>query len=263
MSDENKRNLRGKFGPAILTEPGDYGTITANGPFTAQESFTVESLKVNGPVMVSHDAVIENGKVNGPATFRNNVTIKDTLKINGPLTIDGEFLILDRVKVNGPLKCENNISGKDTGKITVNGPLSSEKVSNLEQVYVRGPLKANQVDQVEKLKVSGRLEVPTIKANDIRILLSGNTSIIGSIEADQVEIGTELDDEFFVRSKSLIIGKLIKKFTQKEPGYAEIDEIRTTGIVEIDHVKVKKVYAKELFVGEETEVGEFIELKEA
>ena len=31
MSEETKRNLRGKFGPTELNEPGDYGSIRSNG----------------------------------------------------------------------------------------------------------------------------------------------------------------------------------------------------------------------------------------
>ena len=262
MSEETKRNLRGKFGPTTLSDSGDYGSITSNGPFTANESFTVDILKINGPASVFHDAVIENGKINGPAVFRSDVTVNNSLKVNGPLKIDGKLLIVDRVRVNGPVTSTNSIFGKENGKITVNGPLSAEKIANLEQVFIRGLLVAEQVDEVEKLKVNGRVEVSTIKAGDVRILLTGKTSIIGTIEANQVEIGTELDDEFFIRSNG-IIGKVVKRFALNDPGYAEIDEIRSAGTVEIDHVKVNKVYAKELFVGEDTEVGEFIELKES
>jgi hypothetical protein len=259
MSEDVKRNLRGKFGPVELNEPGEYGSIKSNGPFTANESFSVDDLKVNGPTTANYDAKIENGRINGPASFNGNLIVNSFLRVNGPLDIDGNLDIFGDTKVNGPLEADNLTSSNNEGTVSCNGPVETSSVTGLEKVLIRGVLKTNFVDSVSSLKVSGRVKTESIKVGELKILLHNKKTAIGKIEAESVEIGIEIDDDdLHINSKIGIFDRLIRRAISKEPGYAEIDEIRCSGTVELDHVKVNKVYAKELFVGEETEVGEFI-----
>ncbi|MHA1989857.1 MAG: hypothetical protein ACW981_03275 [Candidatus Hodarchaeales archaeon] len=260
MSEDVKRNLRGKFGPTELNESGEYGYIKSNGPFTANESFSVDDLKVNGPATANFDAKIENGKINGPASFNGNLVVNSFLKVNGPLDIDGNLDIFGDAKVNGPVEADNVSSSNKEGTISINGPIETSSITGLDKVLIRGVLKTNLVDSVSSLKVSGRVKTETIKVKELKILLQNKRTVIDKIEAEFVEIGTEIDDDELYFSKVGVFDRLIKRVMSREPGYAEIDEIRSTGVVELDHVKVNKVYARELLVGEETEVGEFIDL---
>ncbi|HKZ42244.1 MAG TPA: hypothetical protein VJ044_14875 [Candidatus Hodarchaeales archaeon] len=263
-----KRNLQGKFGPTSLNESGDYGTITSHGPFVASADFTVEVIKVNGPGKLGGSVkILESGKFNGPLVVDGDFT-GNFVKVNGPMKIGGIIAIEEQLKVNGPSSGEV-LTGESNAEATFNGPVVFGAISSISKIIVHGPIQAKKISDVSTARLEGRVEVEAIEDVDsLKISLTDDKSgitRIGTISAGEIEIGRDLDDPDFHGIHGfefrLFKGAFKKRITRDE-GYAEIAEIRAKGKVELDHVKVDRVFAKELFVGEETEVGEFIEVKD-
>lgn len=224
-----KRDLKGDR--VVITEKDSYGRIKANGPFLSEVTFDFEELKVNGSAKIEEDASGADIKINGKCTVEARLTV-ERLKING--TFNGtELEIFDYGKINGKTSAERIVG---PGDLKINGKCFCDSITN-----------------IGSLKINGGGEVEHIEAKEIVINI-GSDSSFGKIKAEgHIYIGHgeehHLGQRFF------------RKLISEHKGIAEIEEIQTRGIVELDHCKVEKVYAKELFIGEECEIGEFIEIE--
>lgn len=249
-----KKSIK-KLGPAVISESGEYDSIKSMGPMTIEApAVTANSLSAMGPATIEDSNLeIQEMKVQGPVTGSGSLTI-GSLNINGPVKFSGDVVLSDAGKINGPIELEGSISGNTEVSLKINGPFVADSVKEFDKVKINGPVEAQSLTNITNLKINGKVTSDEISVSDELIisLNSGETKIGKITGGNRVEIGQRTGDGFF---KNFFI-KLNK------PGYAIIDEINSTGTVELDHVKVNKVIAKELFAGEETEIGEYIEIQD-
>lgn len=244
-----------KMGPAVISESGEYDSIKSMGPMTVTApAITANSLSAMGPATIK-DSTIEaqEMKIQGPVSGSGTLTIEE-LKINGPVKFSGDVIVSDTCKINGPVTLDGNITGNTEVEIKINGPLEADNIKDAKITKINGPVHANSITNIDSLKINGKVEVDEIQVSDELIIsLNSGESHIKKISAGgRVEIGTDPKSNFF------------KNFFLKlnKPGTAVIDEITSDGVVELDHVKVNKVIARELYAGEETEIGEYIEIQD-
>lgn len=243
-----------KMGPAVISDSGEYETIKAMGPLTVNApAITVNSLSAMGPASF-HDATIEAQamKVQGPISGSGKLEIGD-LHVNGPIKFSGEVVISEACKVNGPVNLNGPISGNTEVDLKINGPFSADSVKEFMNVKINGPVEAESLTNINVLKINGKVNSNEIQVSEELIIsLNSGESTIGKVTGGRIEIGQDTKQGFF----NNFFSKLNK------PGNAVIDEIISDGTVELDHVKVKKVTARELFAGDETEIGEYIEIQD-
>ena len=125
--------------------------------------------------------------------------------------------------------------------IKVNGPTNGFSIKSVANLSIRGKTVLEEIEVSEKLTIS----------------LGKGETVIKTIKGGNVEIGILDEDNTF-------LGRLFKHgdFDDSKVRVGLIEEIHSDGVVELDNVKVKKVVAKELYAGENTEIGEFLEIKE-
>ncbi|MHA2366671.1 MAG: hypothetical protein ACXAC7_22150 [Candidatus Hodarchaeales archaeon] len=223
MSEYEKKNISRPFGGINITESGDYGKISTNGSIKANVPFSVERLSVNGSVHSSDEVSVEKLSINGK-------------------TIVGALNIQEKATFNGKVKT-NRVSANKEAKLVFNGKIITPEFSGGETIKINGHTEIDSISDAQNLKINGRVISESIEVKELVIDIKNSESKIGLIKADNVEIGVDLNRDY-----------------TRHKGFAEINEIQATGKVEIDHCKVNKVIAKELFAGEAVEIGEFIEL---
>ena len=243
-----------KVGPAVISESGEFDSIISMGPLTVNApAITATTISALGPAIL-HDSAVEaqEMKVQGPVSGSGTLTVEN-LKINGPMKFSGDVTISETLKINGPINLEGSITGNTEVEIKVNGPLDSENIKEAKVVKINGPVNSNSITNIGSLKINGKVEVEEIQVSEeLVISLNSGESKIGKISGGRVEIGVDPKSDFFKN--------FFKKFNK--PGTAVIDEIKSDGVVELDHVKVNKVIARELYAGEETEIGEYNEIQD-
>ncbi len=243
-----------KLGPAVINESGEYDTIKSMGPLTVSApAITASSVKAMGPAQIS-DSTIEAEELNvqGPVTGSGKLAIGN-LKVNGPIKFAGDIELSDSGRINGPVNLDGSISGNTETDLKINGPFNSQSVREFKNVKINGPVEADFLKNIANLKINGKVSTDEISVSEeLVISLNSGESVIGKISGGRIEIGVDPKQSFF------------KNFFTKlnKPGYAVIDEIVSDGTVELDHVQVKKVTARELFAGDETEIGEYIEIQD-
>lgn len=231
--DNDKKNLR-KLGPLVITDSGPYGTIRGLGPVKAKVSdLTADHIKVDGPLFLNNVTAIKLS-VNGPSKFK--IANFGTIKVNGPISAQ-EMVIDDKGSFNGPVSIPL-IKGNTETIIKINGPLIADRVENIKSLAVVGKVVSDIISVEDELIINLKL----------------NTTEIKRIEANNVEIGR------LTKNKVSFFGKILSR-ASKDAGTAIIDEIYARGVVELDNVQVRKITAKEVFAGENVEIGEFIELQ--
>jgi cytoskeletal protein CcmA (bactofilin family) len=222
------------MGPLTIMAPAvTVNSVKAMGPAHIESTIEVNDLNINGPVTGSGKIIGSHVRINGPIKFSGDIEIDTTGKINGPTNIDGQFIGKEDVdfKINGPLNIQ---SMHDFGKVKINGPTSALKLTNFRQLEINGKTVADEIQVTESLTIS----------------LGRGETVIKKITGGDIEIG-QLHDNFF---NKIFSGK-------GSPGVGIIDEIESNGKVELDNVKVKKVIARELYAGENTEIGEYVEIE--
>lgn len=256
MSDKEEKNLSSPFGNLSITQAGAYGKISSNGRVDAQVPFSAQKIAINGRLEAQSDVNVKEGTINGNATIKGNLTI-DTITINGRTDVQGRLVVEEHVQLNGGVFVTVGVLGTPKGKLSINGNIETPEVMQLDNFSLNGRAKIKKIEQVNSLHISGSAYTENIEiAKDIVFRLIGKSEI-GKIKAQNVTIGQDIKD---VNNRFELFGKEFILDIKKHDGFAEIDEIYATGIVELDHVKVNKVYAKELYIDDETEIGEFIEL---
>ena len=243
-----------KLGPAVINESGEYDTIKSMGPLSVTApAITAKSINAMGPAQLI-DATIEaeEMKIQGPISGSGKLTIAN-LKVNGPIKFSGDLLLSDSCKINGPVDLEGSMTGNTEVTMKINGPLNTDFIKEFSNVKINGPVETDSLTNINNLKINGKVQTNEISVSEELIIsLNSGESVIGKITGGRVEIGQDTKNSFFKNF-----------FTKlKKPGYAVIDEINSDGTVELDHVKVKKVVARELFAGEETEIGEYVEIQD-
>ncbi|MHA2366670.1 MAG: hypothetical protein ACXAC7_22145 [Candidatus Hodarchaeales archaeon] len=253
----SKENLK-SFGPLRIKEEGDYGTVSAFGPCKATVPFSADVIKVQGPFVANDDVSADVIKVNGPAVIEG-VANFDKLKFNGPGTIRGRLEVNEKASVNGPLTVDESITGTSETLVKINGPLKTTHLSDADKVTINGPVNVETIQNVKTLKIKGQTRADSIQVDEkVSIDLKINVSEIKSIKAKNVEIGQNLTSP----GGKGFLGKVFRGAFDRSTGTAVIDEIHATGTVELDNVTVNKIIAKEVFAGDNTEIGEFIEITE-
>ena len=243
-----------KMGPAVITESGEYDSIKSMGPMSiSAPAITANSLSAMGPATIQSSTVeVDEMKIQGPLTGSGSLKIAN-LKINGPVKFTGDIMLSDSGKINGPINLEGSLTGNSEVDLKINGPLGVDSVKDFNGVKVNGPVEADSLTNITTLKINGKVTTEEISVSeDLIISLNSGESVIGKITGNRIEIGQNTENSFF--------GKFFLKINN--PGFATIDEIHSDGTVELDHVKVKKVVARELFAGDETEIGEYIEIQD-
>lgn len=230
--NEMKENLN-KKGPLTISNPGPFGSIKGFGPVSATTHFTADSLKVYGPFGSSGDVSVIEADIKGPMEIEGSGTF-DIIKIYGPVEIHDNLQINDKGTFNGPINVKS-ITGTTETIIRINGVLETDEVANIRTLHVVGVATAESISTDDEIVINLKREITKIQM----------------IKSTNVEIGRETK---VGGHESRFFGRFMKS-----KGFAEIDEIHATGIVELDNVKVNKVYAKEVFAGENVEIGEFIE----
>ena len=239
-----------KLGPAVISESGEYDSIKSMGPLTVNApAITANSISAMGPAQLVE---AEEMKVQGPISGSGKLAISN-LNINGPVKFSGDVTLSDSCKINGPVNLEGSITGNTEVTMKINGPLTADFIKEFSNVKINGPVETDSLTDIANLKINGKVQTNEISVSEgLVISLNSGESVIGKITGGRIEIGQDTKNNFF---KNFFV-KLNK------PGYAVIDEINSDGVVELDHVKVKKVVARELFAGEETEIGEYVEIQD-
>ena len=243
-----------KMGPAVISDSGEYDTIKAMGPLTVNApAITVNSISAMGPASFQ-DVTVEaqNMKIQGPISGSGKLEVGE-LHVNGPIKFSGDLILSEVGKINGPLNLKGSITGNSEVDFKVNGPLNADQLNEFKNVKINGPVEAESLTNINVLKINGKVNAREIQVSEELIIsLNSGESTIGKVTGGHIEIGQDTKEGFF------------KNFFSKlnKPGNAVIDEIISDGTVELDHVKVKKVTARELFAGDETEIGEYIEIQD-
>ena len=243
-----------KLGPAIVSESGEYDSIKSMGPMTiSAPAVTARSVSAMGPAVISESNLeVEQMKIHGPFTGSGKLTV-GTFNVNGPIKLTGDIDVSDTCKINGPLVLNGSLSGNTEVEVKINGPVEADRLKDFKRVKINGPVKTESLTNIDTLKINGKVTADEISVSEELIisLNSGETNI-KKITGGRVEIGQDPKEGFF---KNFFI-------KMNKPGSAVIDEIISDDTVELDHVKVNKVTARELFAGEETEIGEYIEIQD-
>lgn len=243
-----------KTGPAVVTESGEYDSIKSIGPLTVNApAITASSIKAMGPATFHESAVeVQEMTIQGPFTGSGNLTVEN-LHVNGPIKYKGDVTISESGKINGPITLEGSMTGNTEVELKINGPLEAEHIKEAKTVKINGQVETISLVNIGSLKINGKVEVDEIQVSEeLTISLNSGESHIKKVSGGRIEIGLNTKTDFF----NNFFSKLNK------PGTAIIDEINSNGVVELDHVKVKKVIARELYAGEETEIGEYIEIQD-
>lgn len=230
-----------------IDEEGDYGSISAMGSITGVVPFTADEIKANGTLRIIRVAEIQECRVNGSFKAEEQVTL-GTATINGS-TKAVSLTVGSKARFNGSTTIERSVEGSEDTSLVFNGSLTSPVIRNVGNLTVNGKSRVARFENLGSLTGNGSVEAELIEVRGkVTLEVGSSESTIGLIQAADVEVGHNLN------------GTRTSMFGRSPPGQASIDEIRATGKVELDHVRVKKVVARELFVGEDTEVGEFVEL---
>lgn len=244
-----------KFGPVSITETGEYSSIKSMGPLTIKvpdEEVKAESVKSLGPAVLKTHLNVEKISVNGPCTGEGTI-MANIMKVNGPVKYSGNINVSEVGKINGPCVVSGSIIGKEKAILTINGPLEFSSITDFLTLKINGPTTGLAITNAGVVKIRGKVVLDKIQVRDnLTISLGKGETVIKSITGGDVEIG-------ILEEHSGFFGKMFKE-RANEPRIAFIEEIHSTGKVELDNVKVKKVTAKELYAGENTEIGEFIEI---
>ncbi len=263
---QDKESLK-SFGPLTLSKEGNYDTIKCHGPMTLKASITANTVKVNGPLIASTEKVtIDFLKVNGPATIESELTVTE-VKINGPTKIKGSIHLKDWGKINGPFTCRGTLELDKTASVKINGPITAEKIIGGKDVILNGPASVNEIENVGLLEARGGVNGDRITASEVYISIGRRGKAhVRIIEADQVVIEKNIERSikgFGIGER--IFTRFLKKQLSYELGNGDIqlvDEIRAKEKVFLSHAHVKKVIARELELGENAEVDEFIKIIE-
>ena len=243
-----------KLGPAIVSESGEYDSIKSMGPMTiSAPAVTARKVSAMGPAVINDTTLeVEELKIHGPFTGSGKLTVA-TFNVNGPIKLTGDIDISDTCKINGPLVLNGSLSGNTEVEVKINGPVEADRLQDFKRVKINGPVKTESLTNIDTLKINGKVTADEISVSEELIisLNSGETNI-KKITGGRIEIGQDTKEGFF---KNFFI-------KMNKPGFAVIDTIVSDGTVELDHVKVNKVTARELFAGEETEIGEYIEIQD-
>lgn len=243
-----------KMGPAVISESGEYDSIKAMGPMSiSAPAITANSLTAMGPATIQDSTIeVDEMKIQGPVTGSGSLSVAK-LNINGPVKFEGNITLSEAGKVNGPISLGGSISGNTEVSFKVNGPLEAKIVQEFDKVKINGPVKSNLMTNISSLKINGKVEAEEISVSEeLVISLNSGESVIEKITGGRIEIGQNMENNFF--------GKFFLKLNK--PGTATINEIHSNGTVELDHVKVNKVVARELFAGDDTEIGEYVEIQD-
>lgn len=252
MSEE--RNLKSNS-RLVVKEGGDYHTVRSNGPMTAKVAFTAQNLRANGPFSAADSVSAGEANFNGPAKIKGSASF-GKVKFNGPAKIQGDLTIAEAVKVNGPLVLTGGLTATPEVDFKINGPYKGMFLTEAGYVKVNGPVNCGTVTNLRGLTVNGPVVADTVEvAEKLTIELGTGDTEIGMVKATDVEVGFNLSGN----ENRGILGSFFR-LVKSEPGFGVIDEIHATGVVELDNVKVGKVVARELYAGENTEIGEFVEL---
>ena len=247
-----------KFGPVSISESGNYDSIKSMGPLTINApAVTAESIKAMGPASLKSTLEADKININGPGSGEGSIKV-GTFKINGPFKYAGDISIKDAGKINGPCKVTGSFTGNSEVKFTINGPLEFQHMSDFNYIKVNGPTTGFSIKNVGTLGINGKVQLEEIEVSEqVTINLGKGETVIKSIKGGNIEIGILEDTNSF-------FGRLFKNVVSEDSKVRVgiIESIESNGVVELDNVKVKKVIAKELFAGENTEIGEFIELTE-
>jgi cytoskeletal protein CcmA (bactofilin family) len=243
-----------KLGPAVISESGEYDSIKSMGPLTINApAVTAESVNAMGPASINSTLDVQEMKINGPLTGSGKGTFGN-LNVNGPVKFEGEFVFNESGKINGPIQLDGNLTGNSEAVLKINGPLESISVTDFKKVKINGPIKTTKLTHIATLKINGKVETDEIEVSEELIIsLKSGESIIKKVTGGRIEIGQKTESSNFFKNFFSKMGK---------PGTAVIDEIYSNGTVELDNVSVKKVVARELFAGENTEIGEYVEIQD-
>lgn len=256
MSDTTVKNLSAPFGKLSITQSGAYGKISSNGKVEATVPFSAQTIAINGRLDADADVTVASGRINGSANIKGNLTIT-TISINGRTDIDGRLVIEEYGKLNGKTIVNAGILGVPKSKLSINGDVETPEILQIEDLSFNGRINVKKIEQVDNLYLNGNIFTESMDINNNLIIKLIDKSEIGKIKANNVTIGRNISN---LDSKIELFGKEFHLNINQDNGFAIINEIYATGTVELDHVKVDKVYAKELYIDEATEVGEFIEL---
>jgi hypothetical protein len=246
-----------KFGPVSITESGEYESIKSMGPLTIKApDVKAESIKSMGPAVLKSELKAEKISIHGPCSGEGSISVGE-FKINGPFKFAGDISIEGIGKINGPCNVAGSFSGNNETLLSINGPLNFESITGFNKVKINGPTTGFSINDVELLFINGKTIVEEINVSGkATISLGRGETVIKNVIGGDIEIGVLNDNNSF-------FGRLFKGNENKpDVCVAIIDEIHSDGIVELDNVKVKKVVAKELYAGENTEIGEFVETSE-
>lgn len=240
-----------KFGPVSVSESGQYDVIKSIGPLTiSAPAVTANVIKSQGPAVIQSTLEVEDFSINGPATGSGKIKVVN-FKVNGPLKFQGDIDISHQGKLNGPCNLDGSFSGNSEVEFKINGPCTFKTMTDFSYVKINGPTSGIRIKGINILYINGKTIVEEIQVEEkLTINLGRGESVIKTITGSNIEIG-QLNESF-----------TSKFFSRGEQGIAVIEEINSNGIVELDNVRVKKIIAKELYAGENTEIGEFVELED-
>ncbi len=262
--DEVKNSLK-SFGPLVISESGEYERMTCHGPMSIKASLRADVVKVNGPLKnTAQEVCIDNLKVNGPLKSSGSL-ITSEIKVNGPTNITGRLIVKDQGKLNGPLTCSDEVRLEETAMFKVNGPTKVSRIVGGDDVILNGPVFMEEIRDVNSLEIRGGAEGGIITAQEVYIDVGHDRgeARLKKIEAENVVIEQSLD-----RLDINFGGKMLKKVFRRVSGselrsddsIQIVDEIVASGKVLLSHARVKKVVARELELGENAEVEEFLEI---
>lgn len=257
MNGSDIEDLSAKNGKLIIEKTGHYGNIIASGKLIADTSFSANILRVNGKMSASSDIEAKEVSIIGKAEI-NGDFIADHVNIEGKIEVNNKFIVHSSARVTGKVEISESLSGdSEATEFNLTGKLESPSITNFNSISIIGAVETENIKQVKNLKINGEINAEDVSVSEITINLSGESQI-SKLYADKVEIGRNINN---IGRKNVSVFGFNFNF-KSNSGFIEIDEIHCTGIVELDHVNVNKVYAKELYAGEETEIGEFIEIVE-
>lgn len=242
-----KTNLTKTLGGIKITDEQDYGTIATTGGVKATVSFAVDTISVNGSLKCERDATLRSGSVNGAAKVVGNLELGKTV-INGGLNT--AFLhVTNSAIVNGSCEVQGGIQLDPEAKLNVNGKVKTSTITGGKLLRLVGLLDIQEISEVTDLDIIGVLEGRTLSASgNITFDVRKQESSLVTIRATNVEVGYDLSDQE------------VEVFKRDQAGHLVVEEIHATGKVELDHCTVAKVYAKELYAGDDVSIGEFIEV---
>jgi hypothetical protein len=248
-----------------ISEQAEYGKIVLKGELHANAPFSAEYIDIAGGINALHFAKLVKGSVNGPINIKGELKTS-VLTTNGPTDVYGMIIAENELTCNAPLMTETGIQGllhTHDALLTFNDDVETPEISFADKLIVNGRLKAEIVNQIRHLKIRGSAFVDNINCLEDIIIDLLAPSKIGKIKGGDIEIGKDLKNSKLREYRQPYFKNDADKYKpdSDDQFLAQIGDIHSAGVVELDHVKVNNVYAYELYIGENVEiVGEFMQV---